>query len=61
MSDETPEQARARRRRALLWVVPLLALLIGGLLAVTLAIGGFAARSMTGAQPVTPVQTIRTV
>lgn len=49
MSEETPEAARARRRRALLWVVPLLALLIGGLLAATLAIGGFAVRSMTSA------------
>ncbi|WP_230673431.1 hypothetical protein [Rathayibacter sp. Leaf248] len=49
MTDETPDEARARRRRALLWVVPLLVLLLGGLLAATLAIGGFAARSMTGA------------
>lgn len=49
MSEETPEAARARRRRALLWVVPLLVLLIGGLLAATLAIGGFAVRSMTSA------------
>ncbi|MBO0983847.1 hypothetical protein [Rathayibacter sp. SD072] len=50
MMDETPDEARARRRRALLWVVPLLVLLIGGLLAATLAVGGFAARTMTGAQ-----------
>ena len=50
MTDETPDEARSRRRRALLWVVPLLVLLLGGLLAATLAIGGFAARSMTGAQ-----------
>lgn len=50
MRDETPDAARARRRRALLWVVPLLVLLIGGLLAATLAIGGFAMRSMTGAE-----------
>ncbi|WP_156465945.1 MULTISPECIES: hypothetical protein [unclassified Rathayibacter] len=56
MSDETPDQARARRRRALLWVVPLLVLLIGGLVAVTVAIGGFAARSMTGAQPIAQLQ-----
>ena len=48
--DETPDEARARRRRALLWVVPLLVLLIGGLLAATLAVGGFAARTMTGAE-----------
>ena len=47
--DETPDEARARRRRALLWVVPLLVLLVGGMVAVTLAIGGFAVRSMTSA------------
>lgn len=50
--EETPDEARARRRRALLWVVPLLVLLVGGLVAVTLAIGGFALRSMTGASAV---------
>ncbi|KZX22024.1 hypothetical protein [Rathayibacter tanaceti] len=55
MSEETPDAARARRRRALLWVVPLLVLLIGGLLAVTLALGGFAVRSMTGAGSVSAV------
>jgi paraquat-inducible protein B len=48
VSEETPEAARARRRRALLWVVPLLVLLIGGLFAVTLAVGGYALRTMTG-------------
>ncbi|MBF4463326.1 MULTISPECIES: hypothetical protein [unclassified Rathayibacter] len=50
MTAETPEEARARRRRALLWVVPLLMLLIGGLVALTLAIGGFALRSMTASE-----------
>ncbi|SOE01869.1 hypothetical protein SAMN06295924_10188 [Rathayibacter rathayi NCPPB 2980 = VKM Ac-1601] len=47
--DETPDEARARRRRALLWVVPLLVLLVGGLVAATLAIGGVALRGLTGA------------
>ncbi|MWV49058.1 hypothetical protein GRS96_07170 [Rathayibacter sp. VKM Ac-2803] len=58
MSDETPDQARARRRRALLWVVPLLVLLIGGMVAVTLAVGGFAAQTMTGAQPLSRLLTL---
>lgn len=49
MTEETPEDARIRRRRALLWVVPLLVLLIGGLFAATLVIGGVALRGITGA------------
>lgn len=62
MTQETLDEARARRRRALLWVVPLLVLLIGGLLAATLALGGFALRSMTGgAAAAGPVATGSTV
>ncbi|WP_157593816.1 hypothetical protein [Rathayibacter tritici] len=49
MMEETPDEARARRRRALLWVVPLLVLLVVGLIAATLAIGGVALRGLTGA------------
>lgn len=51
----TSAAARARRRRNLLWVVPLLIVLVGALVVGTALLAGVAARSLAGtATPPTP-------